>query len=240
MKIGVFDSGIGGLNVLKNIIEKYPQHEYLYFGDTIHLPYGDKSKEELLAYATSIISFFEKEKVNLIIIACGTCSNFKEELATYTTIPIVDCITPTIDLVKKQYRKVALLATAATISNQVFTSRLTQYGINVVPIACQSFVPLLEAGRKEEIQVMDYLKEIPSDTEAIILGCTHYPLLKDKIAACVSYPQIDMGKCMCESLQLTNPSKFKLTIYYSKIDDILLNNTEAILPFPKTIQLYTE
>ena len=92
MKIGVFDSGIGGLTVLKGLISKYKAH-YIYFGDTLNIPYGEKSKEELLMLTEKIIRFFEKEKVDLIIVACGTVSsNIYDELSKKTNIKMINIV----------------------------------------------------------------------------------------------------------------------------------------------------
>lgn len=239
MKIGIFDSGIGGLNVLKKIIEKYPCNEYIYFGDTLHLPYGEKSKEQLLGYATDIITFFEEKEVSLIIIACGTCSNFKEELQRRTYIPIMDCITPTLWYLRNQYSNVALFATEATVLSRVFENKIKSMGINVKAIACKTFVPMLESGRKNEIDVTLYTKQVKNE-EAIILGCTHYPLVRDMIEENLSISCIDMGECLCNFLDLSSNGNISITIYYSKIDDILLKNTESIIDYEKEIIEYVK
>ena len=103
MKIGLFDSGIGGLNVLKEFINKYPSNHYIYYGDTLNVPYGEKSKEELLNLSSKIIEFFEEKQVSLIIIACGTVSSTcLEELRKKTAIPIFDIISPTINYLKRE------------------------------------------------------------------------------------------------------------------------------------------
>lgn len=237
MKIGIFDSGIGGLNVLHKLIEKHPHCEYIYYGDTVHLPYGEKTKEQLLGYGRNIISFFEKKNVDLIVIACGTCSAFLEEFQKGTMIPIIDCITPTVERVGHHYSSVALLATEATVHHHVFENKLRECGVQVQAIACPLFVPLLEQGKKEEIDVTEYLSFIHGNVEAIILGCTHYPLLKDKmqqVLSQVSY--IDMGESVSDMIH-PNDGLSGIEIYYSKIDPILLRNTESIIPYNKKITL---
>ena len=92
MKIGVIDSGIGGLTVLKSLLKKCPNHEYFYYGDTLHLPYGEKTKEEIIVYANKIIKFLESENVDLIVIACGTLSSHKESLTIKKSV--IDIISP--------------------------------------------------------------------------------------------------------------------------------------------------
>lgn len=228
MKIGIFDSGIGGLNVLKELMEKYPKIEYIYFGDTINLPYGSKSKEELIEFGIRIIRFFEEQHVDKIVIACGTCSSLVEEYKKYTKIPLIDVITPTIEYVKKNYHKVALLATSATIQNRNFEKKLLQENIQVYPLSCPSFVPYLE-GLSETLNIEEELKPLQNkDYEAVILGCTHYPLLKRKIEQNLHVPTIDMGKVLSEKIKLEE-WKPKLTVYMSKVTPLLEKNTNRIL-----------
>lgn len=228
MRVGVFDSGIGGLNVLKEIMRKYPNSEYIYFGDTFYLPYGEKTKEELIKLGTRIIRFFEEQKVDRIIIACGTCSSLVEEYRKVTNIPIDDVIDPTVEYVKKHYHKVALLATPATIKNRIFEQKLVQKGVTVYPLACPNFVPYLE-GMRNELEIekeLDFLQN--KDYEAVILGCTHYPLLKDQIEKVLNVPSIDMGEVLSEQIKLEK-SIPSLTIYMSKITPFLKQNVETIL-----------
>ena len=107
-------------------------------------------------------------------------------------------------------------------------------GINVKAIACKTFVPMLESGRKNEIDVTLYTKQVKNE-EAIILGCTHYPLVRDMIEENISISCIDMGECLCNFLDLSSNGNLSITIYYSKIDDILLKNTESIIDYEKEI-----
>ena len=102
MKIGMFDSGLGGLTVLKEFVKKYPNNIYIYYGDTKNIPYGDKTKQELIKLIREIITFFEKEKVDMIIIACGTISSMcLNEIRQMTNILIYDVISPTIEYLQK-------------------------------------------------------------------------------------------------------------------------------------------
>ena len=123
MKIGLFDSGIGGLNVLKEFINKYPNNHYIYYGDTLNVPYGEKSKEELLMLSSKIIRFFEEKKVSLIIIACGTVSsNCLDELREKTSILIFDVINPTINYLKsKNFKNILVFGTNRTIDSHIFS-----------------------------------------------------------------------------------------------------------------------
>ena len=102
MRIGIFDSGIGGLTVLKELVGKYPHNEYIYIGDTLNVPYGDKSMEDLIKFSSKIIDYFIAKNTDIIVIACGTVSsNILEELLKIYSIPIIDIISPTIEYIKK-------------------------------------------------------------------------------------------------------------------------------------------
>lgn len=228
MKIGVFDSGIGGLNVLKEIMKQYPNQEFIYYGDTFYLPYGEKTKEQLIQLGTRIIRFFEEQGVDRIVIACGTCSCLVEEYRKVTKIPIEDVIMPTVEYVKKHYQKVALLATPATIQSCFFENHLKESGVIVYPLACPAFVPYLE-GISPTLDLKSALTSILNlDYEAVILGCTHYPLLKEEIESFLGVPTIDMGEVLSKKIK-TEDSSFDLTIYMSKITPYLKQKVEMIL-----------
>ena len=220
MKIGIFDSGIGGLNVLKELIKVYPHNEYIYFGDTLNLPYGNKSKEELEKRANKIISFLKKQNVDLIIIACGTISsNIYDKIKAEN---IYDILTPTLRYINdNNLKNVGVLATSMTIKSNVFK--------NYKQVACPLFVPLIENGKiyDQEDVVQDYLTELGS-VDNIVLGCTHYPMLKDIIKKYSKANIIDMGTCLTKYLNLQNNGTKKVTLYFSLIDDNLLKNINLI------------
>ncbi len=230
MKIGIFDSGIGGINVLKAVMKKYPNQEYIYFGDTIHLPYGDKTKEQLMEFGTNIIRFFEEQQVDMIIIACGTCSGMVEEYQRKTDIPIYDIITPTVAYVKSHYQSVALLATGTTIEKGVFESKLVKNGVQVSPLACPHFVPYLEGLNDQELNMDLELKSLKNKCyEAVILGCTHYPLLQKEIEQCLNVVSVDPGVCLANSISLENGDCSLLTIYMSALTSTLQSNVDRML-----------
>jgi len=176
MKIGMFDSGIGGLTVLNSLINKYPNHEYIYFGDTLHMPYGEKSKEEIIEYANNIIKFLESNNVDIIIIACGTVSSNIEYLKSNTKL--IDIISPLKNKLDK-YKKISILATPLSIKTNAFKKYINTK-LNLV--SCPMLVPIIESGNYSNLD--KYLEEYLSstlDSDALILGCTHYPLIQDKI-----------------------------------------------------------
>lgn len=228
MKIGLFDSGIGGLNVLKEFINKYPNNEYIFYGDTLNIPYGDKDKDTLLKLSTNIIKFFEYQKVNLIIIACGTVSsNCYNELKKITNIPILDIISPTINYLKTlKLNKMVLFGTNSTIDSHIFKNNIE----NIKEVKTREFVPMLESGKIDLDIIKKYLENY-REVEAIILGCTHYPLLVDYFKKYVSNKTIfiDMGKVLVNNISISNNSNYKLTLYFTKIDDNLINNIAKII-----------
>lgn len=232
MKIGVFDSGIGGLTVLKEIIKKYPNGHYLYYGDTLHLPYGEKTKEELLKYACHIIDFFIEKKVDKIVIACGTVSStIYDELKSIYDIEIINIIDITVDALKKEnIEEIAALATSKTIGSHIFSNKLQDK--KVIEIACSKFVPYIEKkiGNKEQF-LKEYLEPLKEKKiEHIILGCTHYPLLQEDIEKYFCYPIncYNMGTFVSNYIDIKE-TNYHLTLYFSKIDEELVSNVEKIL-----------
>ena len=228
MKIGVFDSGIGGLTVLKRLIDKYPNNEYIYYGDTKNIPYGDKSIEELKILSRNIIDFLIKKEVDLIIIACGTISS---NLATYLkekyNIKIIDIISPVIDYINKsKYDKIGVIATQATINSKIFSNKLNK---KVKEVACPKFVPLIESNNLDELKncfntYLDNLK----DCDLIVLGCTHYPIIKYEISKYLNnnIKLLDMSECISD---ISNDGIKKVDLYFSKLDGKIISNVNYII-----------
>lgn len=228
MKIGVFDSGIGGLTVLKQLIKNYPNNEYIYFGDTLNLPYGTKTINELEERSDKIINFLLKEKVDIIVIACGTISsNLYKQIKDKYEVPVIDVLTPTLKYVKEEnLENIGVFATPMTINSGFFTE------VTEKSVSCPLFVPLIEDRKihtKEcDNAVIKYLEELRG-CKNIILGCTHYPILKEVIAKYSSANLIDMGYCVSKYINITNEGKQKVTLYFSKLSDELTNNISNIL-----------
>lgn len=231
MRIGIFDSGIGGLTVLKSLIDKHPNNEYIYLGDTKNLPYGSKSYEQLLILAKKNIDFLIGKNVDTIIIACGTISsNHYDNLKNNYKIPLVDIITSAAKELKG-YNKVLLIATEMTIKSEVFKQKLSNEGIKVIDTACPKFVPLIEGmithNKHETIE--EYLKEYKdSDIETIIPGCTHYPLLKREIEEYLNVPMFDIGGAIAKNIDIID-SLPSIELYFSSISDKLKDNVKNIM-----------
>lgn len=220
MRVGVFDSGIGGLTVLKKLKEKYPLNDYIYVGDNLNVPYGIKSKKELLKLSIDIIEFLINKKVDVIVIACGTVSsNVYKELKEKYKIKIIDIITPTINYLKKSnYKNILVFATKATINSHIFKNNIE----NIKEEACVEFVPLIENDMIESIEMKNAIKKHMVECDIIVLGCTHYPLIKHLI----NQKTIDMADNIILD---SNNGNGTINYYFSKIDDKLIKNVKMIM-----------
>jgi len=228
MKIGVFDSGIGGLTVLKRLIDKYPNNEYIYYGDTKNIPYGDKSIEKLKVLASNIVEFLIEKQVDMIVIACGTISsNLSNYLKEKYNVKIIDIVSPVINyLNNSNYEKIGVIATQATINSKIFSRNINK---DIKEVACPMFVPIIENNNLSELEnslnlYLNYLK----DRNIIVLGCTHYPIIKDEINKYLSnkIKLLDMAECIDN---ITNEGKASVELYFRKIDDKIINNVKNIL-----------
>lgn len=230
MRVGMFDSGIGGLTVLKSFLKHHPNNEYVYYGDTLNMPYGDKSKEELLNLAKKIIEFLQSKNVDIIVIACGTVSsNIYNELKEFCKVPIYNIISEVKDyILKREYKKVLVMATSATVSTHVFKN-MNQEIINEV--ACPKLVPLIENNKLDLLdEVLDEYIDKKEDYDAIILGCTHYSIIKEKIKNKMNSNTeiIELGEIVAKNIKLKESNK-NLELYFSKEMPNLSDNINKIL-----------
>lgn len=174
MRVGLCDSGLGGIAILKEVRKRYPNNDYVYIGDNKNLPYGNKSKDELIDLGQSLIDFLENKNVDIIIVACGTLSsNIMNDIKS--NVKVLDILTPTIDYINNYVKKeVTVFATNSTINTHIFKNNL-KYG--ALEIACPEFVPMIEENRIDEKVIKN---KIPNDN-IIVLGCTHYGLIENII-----------------------------------------------------------
>ena len=234
MRIGVFDSGIGGLTVLKELVRKYPNNEYIYVGDTLNIPYGTKSLDELKKLSSNIIDYLIKEEVDLIIIACGTISsNIIEYIKSKYSIPIIDIITPTIKYIKKNnFNKIGVLATPMTINSKVFDNKLTN--VEVISTSAPKLVPAIEGNNLADINtaLSEYLnKYINSDIQVLVLGCTHYPIVERNIIEYLgtNIQILNMGIPILDEIEISDNIKGEVTINVTKLNNDTINNIKRIL-----------
>lgn len=225
MRVGLFDSGIGGLTVLKSLIKRYPDNEYIYFGDTANLPYGSKSIDELKKLAKHNIELLLSFNVDLVVIACGTVSsNCLDYLKSNYNIPIIDIISPAINYLNNaKYSNVGVIATEATINSHIFKNNINK---NVYEIATPKLVPLIESNNLSNIDnVLDeYLNLYKDKIDILVLGCTHYPLIS-KYLTRYNFNVLDMA----ELINIDNSGNSKVNVYFSKVDNLLINNVKNIL-----------
>ena len=182
--IGVFDSGVGGLTVLKALRERLPGRDYIYFSDTARVPYGRKPREMVRGFAYEIAAFLQQQGVEAIVVACNTASaSALPQLAADTPIPVWGVIDPGVEAARRVTRtgRVGVIGTKGTIASSVYQDKLRALGLEVWAQACPMFVHLVEEGlaKSEEAEVLarHYLDGRP-DIDTLILGCTHYPVLQ--------------------------------------------------------------
>jgi glutamate racemase len=203
--IGVFDSGVGGLTVAREIMRNLPLERIVYFGDTARVPYGSKSKDTIIRYSKQIIRFLQTQNVKAIVIACNTASALAlEAVEQELDIPILGVIKAGAKAAAEVTKKgrVGVIATESTINSQMYSQTIheTHPEITVYGKACPLFVPLVEEGWLKdpvtETVARRYLAELlQQDIDTLILGCTHYPLIRSLV-----------GRVAGENVQLVNPA----------------------------------
>lgn len=233
--IGIFDSGLGGLTILKRVNQLLPKENLIYFGDTVNVPYGAKSPKAVTKFSLDIAKFLEAQQVKLIIVACNTASALAlRELKKQIRVPVIGVIEPGAKkaAAATKNKKVAIIATEATVKSNSYPKHIAKLDpkIKTVQKPCPLFVPLIEEGwvhkKAGELIIGEYLKNIAnSQADTVILGCTHYPVIKKQIAASlgrnvklVDSSEIiaDTVKNLLEERKLINSSgKGKITIYAS-------------------------
>lgn len=214
--IGVFDSGLGGLTVLKSLMSVLPYEDFIYLGDTARLPYGAKSPQTIQLYLKQNIDFLKKYDVKAIVVACNSASSVLR-VESFTEIPVWGVIEPgALAAVRAtKNKKVAVIGTRATISQSSYVEAIHRLdsSIDVYQQACPLFVPIVEEGLYDDpltnLFVYRYLNPLRSaDIDTLVLGCTHYPLLKKAIKK-VMGPDInliDSSQVIAEQLKSHFPS----------------------------------
>lgn len=206
--IGVFDSGLGGLTAVRQLRRLLPGEDIVYFGDTGRVPYGSRGRSTILQYARQDIRFLLSRKVKFIMAACGTVSStYPDEEAARLPVPYAGVVEAAARAAARatRNRRVGVIGTAATIRSGSYTARLRQLvpGVEIFARACPLFVPLVENGfvedgnRVTQLVIEQYLTDIrDAGVDTLILGCTHYPLLKKMI-----------GDFVGEQVRLIDPGK---------------------------------
>jgi glutamate racemase len=188
-KIGVFDSGVGGLTVLRALLDRIPDADYLYFGDTARLPYGSKSAATVAHYAVGAVRYLQDQGAELLVIACNTATALAlNEIKAAAGVEVIGVIEPGAEAAAAatRKRKVVVIGTDATIGSHAYRRALEARKVGVREKSCPLFVPLVEEGWVEhpvteqvaKIYLSEAFSEDARDADVLVLGCTHYPLIK--------------------------------------------------------------
>lgn len=223
--IGIFDSGVGGLTVVREVMAQMPQERIIYFGDTARVPYGNKSKETVTRFSKQIVNFLSEMQVKTIVIACNTASaTALPELEELSDIPIIGVVKPGAKAAAAvtENGKVGVIGTEGTIRSQIYSRYLKDIrpGAEILYKACPLFVPLVEEGLIED-PVTDeiarrYLMDlIDTKIDTLIMGCTHYPMIRKTL-------QRTMG----ENVKLVDPAYETARECRQLLKDMKLENDE--------------
>jgi glutamate racemase len=185
-RIGVFDSGVGGLTVLKEIYRRLPQESVLYFGDTARVPYGTRTPAEILAFTRETLDWMVKQRVKMAIMACNTSSALAlETVQTEYDLPILGVILPGARAAALHGRKIGVIATPATVNSNAYLNAIREANpqAQVWQVACPEFVPLIENNRLDDPHTLAVAKEyiqplLDLGIDTLVYGCTHYPHLE--------------------------------------------------------------
>ena len=246
--IGVFDSGLGGLTSVQELHRQLPEEKVIYYGDTARTPYGSKSPETIIKFATQIVDYLVARNTKMIIIACNTVTALALDSLRerYPAIPIIGVIEPTVKkVIGDGVKRVGVIATKATIGSDVYGKELRAMspGIEVHSTACPAIVPLVEEGLTEtdimELTVRHYMDDFVNEGNFsdLILGCTHYPLISKHIKKL--YPQLHMYSSSAEVIReaaailkerdmLAAGSEFTDRYYASDMSDNFIAMTDML------------
>lgn len=199
--IGIFDSGIGGLTVVKEILRQLPNESIIYLGDTARVPYGTRSKEVVTQFAKELVNFLLKKEVKCLVVACNTISaTCLDEIEKISPVPVIGVIDGAVKWAVNttKNKKIGVIGTQGTINSQAYENEIKAIdsSIEVISVDCPLFVPLAEEGLHNhevtKLMTEDYLDEIiAAGVDTLILGCTHYPLLLETIAETVG-PRVSL------------------------------------------------
>lgn len=235
--IGIFDSGIGGLNTLKILKTKLPNENFIYLADNINLPYGEKKPEEILRFSKNIIEFFTKKDVKIIVVPCNTSTSIAiDEMRKIFPIKIFDIISPITSKISKNSHHISVIATTGTVKSDIYSKKLKKYNndIKVTQISCPELVSIIEKNliheEKTDVILKEYLEPIISDNsiEKLIYGCTHYQYLDSNIKKILSESD--------RKIEILNPDDFLTEDIVSFLNENnLLNNKDS----KQKIEFYT-
>lgn len=247
--IGVFDSGIGGLTVVKHLLSVLPNENIVYFGDTARVPYGSKSNATVIEYSIQDTNFLLHKNVKLVVVACNTASSIAlPELQKKFHVPIIGVIHPGAQMAVNETKsnKVGVIGTRATIGNKAYSKAIKEINknIQVFEKACPLFVPLAEEGwvkHKATYEIAEeYLKELrEKEIDTLVLGCTHYPILAEVIQEVIgaNVKLIDSGIATAEVVK-TEIHKIDLVSNRSEGGELELFVSDIPTKFREVAELF--
>ncbi len=248
--IGIFDSGFGGLNIMKEIVKELPEYDYVYLGDTARVPYGGRSKEVVYDFVKEAVDFLFKNNCELIIVACNTASSDalhkiqQEHLKKYKNKKVLGVIIPVVEhtsLITKN-KRVGVIATEGTVLSKSFPREFSKLDsdIKIFQKACPLLVPIIEAGEHNslwtDLILENYLRElIKKDIDTLVLGCTHYRILEKKIKNVTGkkIKIISEGKVVADKLKDYFKRHKEIEKVLSKKGKREFNSTDTIDKFEK-------
>jgi len=255
--IGVFDSGVGGLTVVRALSGRLPGEEIVYFGDTARVPYGTKSAQLVIKYSMQIARFLQKFEVKLIVVACNTASALAlDYLADSLPIPVVGVIVPGAEAACRMTgtSRVGVIGTPSTVRSRAYEREIKRIDprVDVTSAACPLFVPIVEAGYSKHpaarLIAEDHLKPVlDAGIDTLVLGCTHYPLLKGLISdvAGDSVTLVDSGEAAAEAVERAleqcglaeSGGKPRHRFYSSDTDSVTVEVARRFLGVPVEFEL---
>lgn len=225
--IGVFDSGVGGLTVLRQLYRQLPHESIVYFGDTARLPYGIRSQGEIVQFVREILDWMQQQRVKMVIMACNTSSALALEIvrAEYD-IPILGVILPGAKAAVQQGKRIGVIATPATAKSDAYKHAILEINpdVDVWQVGCPEFVPLIEQNRIHDPYTTEvarsYLEPLlQQDIDTLVYGCTHYPLLAPVVRSLLP-----------THVKIIDPAVHVVTACSQELDLLGLTNTHPPLP----------
>jgi glutamate racemase len=225
--IGIFDSGVGGLTVLRQLYRQLPNESIVYFGDTARLPYGIRSQTEILQFTREILTWLQQQQVKMVIMACNTSSALAlETVRQEFNIPILGVILPGAKAAVQQGKRIGVIATPATAKSNAYRQAILEIDpeVQVWQVSCPEFVPLIEQNRIYDPYTTEvaraYLEPLlQQEIDTLVHGCTHYPLLTPVLRSLLP-----------ASVKLVDPAVHVVTACTQELDLLSLRNTHPPLP----------
>ena len=223
-RLGMIDSGLGGIMVLNACVSAYPNYDYVFIGDQKHAPYGDKSREEIHEFACELLNYFQSQGIEDVIVACNTiCANALDSLMKeYPQMKLYGIIDATVKELPSDVKRVLVLATAKTVAAHAYRDAILHHlpSCEVFETAAVKLVPLLENEGSEEAvtkALEEYLLPYQGKVDAVVLGCTHYPIVRDQIEQIMQVPVYDSDAAVIKSVPFVkNEEAGSVAIYTTK------------------------